>query len=195
MRFAQGKSRPPQEGACRPLRGWWTSLRSQRRRLLDTLSTVACAPGARILLQDFLMAPKTIATLLILLASATTGANLASAQGSGSGGSSSGRGLHGGGGGDFHGRARERLPRTRSSRTKLRWIRDRGRSRPREVRRLLAHLGARSRGIYTPVQQPSLPCESFAFVPIDSAQAFRQVGMRIVEKCFKQRAASGANTR
>ena len=36
---------------------------------------------------------------------------------------------------------RERLPRTRSSRIKLRWVRDRGRSRLGEVRRLLARLG------------------------------------------------------
>jgi hypothetical protein len=47
------------------------------------------------------MTLKTIATLLILFAFATTGANLASAQGSGSGGG----GFHGGGGGNFHGRS------------------------------------------------------------------------------------------
>ena len=52
------------------------------------------------------MAPKTIATLVILLAFATTGANLASAQGSGSGGSGfRGGGLQGGGGGNFRGRS------------------------------------------------------------------------------------------
>ena len=52
------------------------------------------------------MAPKTIATLLILFAFATTGANLASAQGSGSGGSGfRGGGFHGGGGGNFRGRS------------------------------------------------------------------------------------------
>jgi len=56
------------------------------------------------------MTPKTIATLLVLLAFATTGANLASAQGSGPGGSGSGGGAFkgggfpGGGGGNFHGR-------------------------------------------------------------------------------------------
>jgi hypothetical protein len=56
------------------------------------------------------MTAKTIATLLILFAFATTGANLASAQRSGPGGSGSGGsglrggGLHGGAGGDFHGR-------------------------------------------------------------------------------------------
>src|SRR4051794_17130649 len=93
-----------------------------------------------IILQDFLMTPKTIATLLILLACATTGANLAAAPDAAV---LEAAYSHGGGGGDFHGGApRERLPRTRSSRTKLRWVRDRGPSRPREVRRLLAHFGA-----------------------------------------------------
>ena len=52
------------------------------------------------------MAPKTIATLVILLAFATTGANLASAQGSSFGGSGfRGGGLQGGGGGNFRGRS------------------------------------------------------------------------------------------
>jgi hypothetical protein len=52
------------------------------------------------------MTPKTIATLLILFAFATIGANLASAQGSGFGGSGfRGGGFHGGGGGNFHGRS------------------------------------------------------------------------------------------
>jgi len=52
------------------------------------------------------MTPKTIATLLILSAFATTGANLASAQGSGFGGSGfKGGGFHGGGGGNFRGRS------------------------------------------------------------------------------------------
>ena len=52
------------------------------------------------------MAPKTIATLLILFAFATTGANLASAQGSGSGGSGfRGGGSHSGGGDNFRGRS------------------------------------------------------------------------------------------
>jgi hypothetical protein len=54
--------------------------------------------------KDFPMTPKAIATLLILLALATTGANLASAQGSGPGSSGSGGSSHGGGGGNFHGR-------------------------------------------------------------------------------------------
>ena len=45
------------------------------------------------------MTPKTIATLLILSAFATAGANSASAQGAGFGGG----GFHGGGGGSFHG--------------------------------------------------------------------------------------------
>ena len=57
------------------------------------------------------MTPKTIATLLILLAFATTGANLALAQGSGPGGGGSGGsglrggGSHGGGGANFRGRS------------------------------------------------------------------------------------------
>jgi hypothetical protein len=56
------------------------------------------------------MTPKTIATLLILSAFTTTGANLASAQGSNFRGSDfrgsgiRGGGFHGGGGGNFHGR-------------------------------------------------------------------------------------------
>lgn len=60
------------------------------------------------------MAPKTIATLLILLALGTTGANDASAQGSGPAGSgSSGSGfrggdVRGGGGGTFQGRSSHR---------------------------------------------------------------------------------------
>ena len=55
--------------------------------------------------EDFLMIPKTIATLLILFAFATVSANLASAQGTGfnggGGGSLHSRNSHGGG---FHGR-------------------------------------------------------------------------------------------
>jgi hypothetical protein len=60
------------------------------------------------------MAPKTIATLLILFALGTTGANDASAQGSGPGGSGSsgsgfrGGGVQGGGGGKFQGRGSHR---------------------------------------------------------------------------------------
>lgn len=104
----------PQPGGCR------TSLRSQSRRLwmffcvsnrrfnssAAKWTTVACAPGARVLLQGIPMAPKTIARLLILFAFATTGANLASAQGSGSGGSGfKAGGFQGGGGGNFRGRS------------------------------------------------------------------------------------------
>lgn len=55
--------------------------------------------------EDFLMIPKTIATLLILFAFATASASFASAQGTGfnggGGGSLHGRNSHGGG---FHGR-------------------------------------------------------------------------------------------
>lgn len=51
------------------------------------------------------MAPKTIATLVVLLAFATTSANLASAQGSGSGGSGFRGGGPNGGGANFRGRS------------------------------------------------------------------------------------------
>ena len=197
MRFAQGKSQPPQEGACRRLTGWSDVSPSTRSASLATLSTVACAPGARILLQDFLMTPKTIATLLILLACATTGANLASAQGSGPWG--------------------QRLRTQRFQRRRLTWWRrwrlpwpgpPTGPASTDEEFTDQASLGTgswtvaawgskatasaswHSRWIYTPAQQPSLPCESFAFIAIDSAQAFRQVGMRGFEKCYKQRTAS-----
>jgi hypothetical protein len=52
-----------------------------------------------------------------------------------------------------------------------------------------------SRRLRTPAQQPFLLHESLTFIAIDSAQALRQFGMRIVKKCCQQRAASGANTR
>ena len=196
MRFAQGKSQPPQEGACRRLTGWSDVSPSTRSASLATLSTVAGAPGSRILLQDFLMTPKTIATLLILLACATTGANLASAQGSGSGGSGSGRsgfrggGLHCGGGGDFHGRAPAGTASTDEEFTDQASLGTGSWTVAAWGSKATASASWHSRWIYTPAQQPSLPCESFAFIPIDSAQAFRQVGMGIVEKCCKQRTAS-----
>lgn len=71
-----------------------------------TWTTVACASGAReYFSKDFPMTLKTIATLLILSAFATTGANPASAQGNGFGGSGfRAGGSHGGGGGNFKGR-------------------------------------------------------------------------------------------
>jgi hypothetical protein len=58
----------------------------------------------------------------------------------------------------------------------------------------VARLGHSCR-FQTPAQQPSQPCESFAFIAIYSAQALRQAGMRVVEECCKQRAANGANPR
>jgi len=96
------------------------SLRSQSRRLLDvpfhlrairSTQMPQSGPPPRSLQQrdrfseDFLMIPKTIATLLILFAFATVSASFASAQGTGfnggGGGSLHGRNSHGGG---FHGR-------------------------------------------------------------------------------------------
>ena len=149
MRFAQGKSQPPQEGACRRLTGWSDVSPSTRSASLaysfhssvrsgsaDTSPRLShdtenncnvthptrlrynrCKPGLgprqRVLGAAAPDAAVSEAAAYMVEAVATSMA----------------------------GPPRERLPRTRSSRTKLRWVRDRGRSRPREVRRLLAHLG------------------------------------------------------
>jgi hypothetical protein len=101
---ANGQGKPPPEGACRPPMGW-SGISPQSRRLWMFFPQSRALQQRECFSKDFPMAPRPIATVLILFAFATTGANLASAQGGGSGGSGfRGGGLHGGGGGDFHGR-------------------------------------------------------------------------------------------